>query len=206
MELMEAMSTRRSVRRFKSTRVPKEVIVRLLEAAALAPTAGNRQTWEFLVIEGKHLKRMLDLLDRSWQAKVAELPEETLSKSLEGLSIPTVASGDKVKGLWQFYKTLGGAPVAIVITVPKSEDHWTWSNNIKEGSAATENLILAAWDAGLGSCWMTGPIHKYEDTIKEFLRIEKDKEIIAIVPIGKPDVEPAKPRKIAVETKTRWLS
>ncbi len=50
MELKEAIRTRRSIRKFTSEAVPQEMIQLILEAAMLAPSAGNQQPWHFVVV------------------------------------------------------------------------------------------------------------------------------------------------------------
>ncbi len=50
MELMEAILTRRSIRKFKKEAISKELIEKLLRAAMAAPSAGNRQPWHFIVL------------------------------------------------------------------------------------------------------------------------------------------------------------
>lgn len=50
MELREAIRTRRSIRKFKREAVPQEMVQLILEAAMLAPSAGNQQPWHFLVV------------------------------------------------------------------------------------------------------------------------------------------------------------
>lgn len=57
MELFEAIFTRRSIRNFKPDLVPDELIGQMLSAAMTAPSAGNQQPWQFIVI------RKRDLLD-----------------------------------------------------------------------------------------------------------------------------------------------
>ena len=55
MELMEGILTRRSIRKFTDKKVPKEIIDELLKAAMQAPSAGNNQPWEFIVIDDRKL-------------------------------------------------------------------------------------------------------------------------------------------------------
>ena len=53
MEFAEVVRKRRSIRRYKETPVPRESIVKLLEAARLAPSAGHRQPWHFIVVQDR---------------------------------------------------------------------------------------------------------------------------------------------------------
>ena len=55
MELQEAILKRRSIRSFKDTKVKEEDIKTLLELAMAAPSAMNKQAWEFIVIENKEV-------------------------------------------------------------------------------------------------------------------------------------------------------
>jgi len=58
-ELYEAIQGRRSIRAFKSDPVPEEVLHRVLTAAIWAPSAGNLQPWEFVVVREPNRKRQL---------------------------------------------------------------------------------------------------------------------------------------------------
>jgi nitroreductase len=53
MNTLEAIRTRRSVRNFATKAIPKETIEELLRAAMSAPSAGNEQPWQFLVIDDR---------------------------------------------------------------------------------------------------------------------------------------------------------
>lgn len=51
MDAMEAILTRRSIRRFTDESVSEDLIESVLRAAMAAPSAGNEQPWEFIVIQ-----------------------------------------------------------------------------------------------------------------------------------------------------------
>ncbi|MDX9787891.1 MAG: nitroreductase family protein [Desulfobacterales bacterium] len=205
MELIDAIRTRRSIRKFKPDPVPRDIIIKILEAANLAPSAGNKQCWEFLVLQRSLLDRMQKILVDSFQGVLDAVSEDDFREIVKDLPIPCDDSQDKVDGLKLFFKYLGNAPLAIIVTVPKAEDKWTMHNNIKDGSAATQNLLLAAWNEGLGTCWMTGPLFMRENEIFRFLNISKQKEIIGIIPLGVPDQHPSTPIKVDVQKITFWL-
>ena len=65
----ETIEKRRSIRKYKNLPVPKKDIVKILEAARLAPTAGNQQPWKFLVIQDKK--------------KINKIKEECIAVSVE---------------------------------------------------------------------------------------------------------------------------
>jgi len=49
----EAIVKRRSIRRFKPDPISNEALMKILEAGRLAPSAGNRQPWHFIVVMDK---------------------------------------------------------------------------------------------------------------------------------------------------------
>lgn len=59
MDVFEAIKGRRSIRAFESRNVPDELIEKLIDAACWAPSAGNIQPWEFVVVRKPEIKRML---------------------------------------------------------------------------------------------------------------------------------------------------
>jgi len=59
MELSEAIKGRRSIRTFKNQNVPDKMIDKLIDAARWAPSAGNIQPWEFVIITKPTVKKKL---------------------------------------------------------------------------------------------------------------------------------------------------
>ena len=59
MEVLEAIEERRSVREYKPSSIPKEHLKKILEAARLAPSAGNRQPWRFIIVRKPEQKEHL---------------------------------------------------------------------------------------------------------------------------------------------------
>jgi nitroreductase len=53
MELLEAIKTRRSIRQFHDKPVSEEHVMTIVEAAMLAPSAGNQQPWHFIIISDR---------------------------------------------------------------------------------------------------------------------------------------------------------
>lgn len=64
--LMDAMTQRRSVRRYKEKSFPMEELTSLVEAARWAPSAGNSQPWEFLLINDEKMVRVLKSVSPGW--------------------------------------------------------------------------------------------------------------------------------------------
>lgn len=89
------------------------------------------------------------------------------------------------------------APVCIVVSVDPKEDPFHF---IEDGATATQNMSLAAYSLGLGSCWI-GVFNlerrkgSYEEKIKSLLEIPKDHRVISVLPVGVPKLSREKGRK-----------
>ena len=59
MDVYTAIATRKSVRAFQDREVPEELLLRLLEAARLAPSACNFQEWRFVVVRNSETRKRL---------------------------------------------------------------------------------------------------------------------------------------------------
>lgn len=189
MEFFDLVKKRRSVRKYKSQPVDKEDILKILDAANWAPSAMNWQPWEFIVVSGELLKSM----GNSFKAVMEKIMQESEEKAFNDEFI-------------KFAAHYGGAPVVIIVLTKASEKPNVVKANLESASAAMENLVLAATNLGMGTCWMTGPLHD-ENSLRDILDISPDKEIVAVTPLGYPDEVPEpRPRLDAeLKQKVRWL-
>ena len=73
MEVKEAIEKRKSIRDYKDTPVPEDKLLRVLEAARLAPSGGNRQQWKFVVVRDADKRQRLSRAANG-QAQVARAP------------------------------------------------------------------------------------------------------------------------------------
>jgi len=91
LDAMEALLTRRSIRKYKEGEVSDNIIKEILTAAMNAPSAGNQQPWQFIVIR-----------DRQTLGKITEI--HSYSKMLKEAALAIVLCGDlsleKYKGFW----------------------------------------------------------------------------------------------------------
>ena len=66
MEALETMKTRRSVRKYKSDMIPKDIIEKIIEAGTYAPTGMNRQTPIIIAVTNKEVRDKLSKLNASF--------------------------------------------------------------------------------------------------------------------------------------------
>jgi len=108
MDLMEAIKTRRSIRRFKEAPVPENLLKEVLSAARLAPSADNAQPWRIIVVMDEELKLKLAAAAHG-QKFIAQAP-----LVLVVCGVPDEA-----------FPTIGGYMSAHVIDVAIAVDHAT---------------------------------------------------------------------------------
>ena len=80
---------------------------------------------------------------------------------------------------------------AIIAVVMNSDSRW-W---IEDGSAAIENILIAATALGYGSCWLEGWTLPREDEFKKLLSIPDEKRLLTLIPIGVPVGWPTREKK-----------
>jgi nitroreductase len=150
MDVFEAIKGRRSVRKFKRKSVSADMVEKLIDAGRWAPSAGNIQPWEFIIVRKAEIK--------------AELAE---------------AAGGQA--------FIEEAPVAIVVCANENRSVQGYGVRgktlycIQDTAAAIQNIHLAAYALGLGTCWV-GAFG--EEEVKEALKIPDGVRPVAIVPVG----------------------
>ena len=163
----EFLKMRRSVREFKSGRVPRETLARAIDTARWAPSAVNIQPVRWLVVEDPENTKTLAGLIAAW-----------VKRSLTGRYRRFSDAWEKGRDI-----ILRGAPHVIVAYAPE-ENPWSPADS----AIAVTYLELAAKAAGLGTCW-SGLLVKaaeYDKAITEYLGIPAGHKIFGAVMIGAP--------------------
>jgi nitroreductase len=181
MELFEAISTQRAMRRLKPDPVPDSTIRQVLAFATCAPSGGNRQDWSFVVVRDPATRARLGELYRESWGEVMKLPYYARAAK----EPPDSAAGRLLASARYLSEHLGEAPVLILACIALDVSA---SSTLTTGASiypAVQNLMLAARALGVGSCITT--IHKYRDAeVKELLGIPANIETAALIPLGYP--------------------
>jgi len=187
--LYDAMSSCRAVRRLRPDSVPDDVIERVLQAAAWAPTGGNQQPWRIVAVRDAGIKRALgDLYQPVW-ADYAAASRRGIAKLDEARRDGverTLAAGDYLADHF------GETPVVAVFCFsPRNmaiTDAGLDRPSVVGGGSvypAVQNLLLACRAEGLG-CVLTTLLCIKEVEVKQLLEIPDDWFTCAAVPIGYP--------------------
>ncbi|MCL4503558.1 MAG: nitroreductase family protein [Deltaproteobacteria bacterium] len=188
MDVYAAIHQRRSHRSYRPEMPPRKILERIIEAAMWAPSGVNLQGWELTVMAGKERDDFVNLVSQAVKYLLPRLKQANFPEEAQ-------------KQVMQFFKNLGGAPVAVAVTIFKAADAHSHKSIIQSGAALMQNLLLAAAAEGLGTCWMTGANYLEEEILK-FLG-KTDRELLAITPVGYPAKEPPPPPRKGREV--RWL-
>jgi len=156
LDVLEAINARRSIRSYRGDPVPEAMVLKVLEAATKAPSAGNVQPFKIVLVRGASGRS--ELAKAAWdQGFVAE------------------------------------APVVIVFLVDLNEASGRYGSRGRElyslldVGAAIENLMLAAQENGLGTCWV-GAFK--EEEVARALNLPSDLRPVSIVSLGYPTRQP----------------
>jgi len=126
-EVLNKMQTRRSIRKFKSDMVPREVLEKIIDAGTYAASGMNKQAGIIVAVTNKEVRDKLSKANARVMGNEATDP---------------------------FY----GAPVVLVVLASKEAGTYVY-----DGSLVMGNLMLAAHELGIGSCW----IHRAKEVFEQ---------------------------------------
>ncbi len=187
--IFDAIRARRSIRRYSTQPVDRTTIDVILDVAAHAPSAHNRQPWRFAVVTSPEAKEQL----------ASAMGERLRADRLADGDAPDVVEGDVSRSRAR----ITAAPVVLVACLTMSDmDQYLDARRgdaerimaIQCVAAAVQNSLLAAHALGLGACWMCAPLFA-PDEARASLDLPDDWEPQALVTLGYPAAE-AKPKEI----------
>ena len=187
--VLEAIRTRRSVRRYEDKPIPRGTLNTIMEAGNWAPSGGNFQPSRFVVVEDPELK--LKLREVALQKRLEDLREadpERYERLMERL-----AHGED-----PIYRS---APVILFVIGTRRRrvlQEGTKDLNIDTYgcSMVCQNIMLAAHSLGIGSCWVAFGSRVTDDPeIVEALELKDSVRIFGPIILGYPDHYPEPPPK-----------
>jgi nitroreductase len=168
LDTKQAILTRRSVRSFVKRTVPPDMIAEILDSASKAPSASNGRPWEFVIVKDQKIKE-----------RIGYLGARSLYERKKR----------KLKLAKEKFLLIADAPVYIVVACDTKKSPIFW---VHDGSAATQNILLAAHSMGLGAVWLGAPVAltKHQNEIKKMLNMPRHVKIASIVALGYPKKVP----------------
>lgn len=206
---LDFIYNRKSIRKFKDDKLPKEDIIEMIRAATYAPSPKNQQNWHFAIIDDKD--KIMDM------AVVVEDGHRDIANMFK-------CQKEKINYMkfMKYYTLFKNAPVVVVV-YGKEYDMIEYKILKENGAseeilneilsprsdaqsigAAVENFLLAATAMGYGACYMTGPTHS-KKKLEDAIGFSKEGyDLMAMIAVGVPegDIHPQPPRKPIEEVVT----
>ncbi len=208
MELFDALSTTRAVRRFTDEPVTDDEILTCLRAASQGPSGGNIQPWQFLVVTDPETKRALGDVYRRGYARyepaLLKIRPPARSEADEASFTRMMAASRHLA------EHLGTAPALVLVLMPNismtlADDQGPLDVGTPFASVypAVQNFMLAARGLGIGTT-LTTVYRIYQDEIRALCAIPERYEVVAMIPMGRPERPFRVGRRRPVEQVTHW--
>ncbi len=174
MDLTEAILKRRSIRKYKPEPVPKETIREILEVASHSPISPSFKKHEYYILTGSKKEELVKLVSQNTThlKEILDILEEK----------------ERNKAIF-YYADLGGAPVIIIVVVPKLESVWEFKGVATPCGTEIMLIELVAFSKGLGTCCFT-MAPWVEEKVSKLLNLPEDKTVLYGLTLGYADEEP----------------
>jgi nitroreductase len=211
MELRTVMRTTPATREFTDEPVGDEVVHAILDTARFAPSGGNRQGWQVILLRDPQVRaRVRGLYVLAWREYTAHLraglvPFAPLDDGRWSGPAVELDEARATPSPMPFADHLDEVPVLLAVVVELSQlavvDNGLDRQSIVGGASVypfCHNVLLAARDAGLGGV-ITTVLCRQEPAVKELLGIPDGHALAALVALGHPVREITRLRRAAVE-------
>ena len=191
MNVIETITSRRSIRAFLSTPVEREKLDAVLTAAARTPSWANTQPWEIFVAAGNTLERIREGYQKKYAEKTPAAPEtprptewpESARKRMQQLS-PDMARdcGDAVEQFALLNQKMFNAPLVVYICMDKILSEWS----LYDIGAYSQSFMLAALEQGLSTIPAI-TLTFYPDVLRRELEIPDNLKVTIGIAVGYAD-------------------
>ena len=180
-ELFDVIGAQRACRSFLTDPVSDADLERVLDAAVHAPSAENRQPWEFVVVRDATARAAIgELINRGWESGGREFSSLRLTPGLLA-DVERGATGG-----------IAAAPVQIVVGA--NTHRGLAVTSAESVFPALQNLMLAAGALGLGTALTTIAV-AFGDELRTIVGFPDHVRPMAVIPIGHPARPLGPPRR-----------
>lgn len=194
MNITQLVKSRRSVRQFKSTKVPRDVIHVILDMARWAPSAHNAQPWRFIVIDDEEVKRKLATeMGKAW---LSDMLEDEVPKD-EAERIVKLKSWDRITR----------SPLVVIACLTMEDMHRYLDSRrqkaehvmaVQSVAVYIQTMLLLAHYHGLSACWICAPLF-CQNAVRKVLGLPRKLEPQAMIIMGYTDEKPQPPPRKSLE-------
>jgi len=200
MELSDVIKKRRSVRKFKATKIPESIINEMLYSASLSPSGGNSQNWIFGVItDDTQKEKLAETAGQQTWIKDAPVIIAGCSKVDWDIALLPEDNFGKIVNYTRFGKEF----IDYLCMFPDRKACMTLFENANP-LIPMEHIFLTAVSHGLSACFVG-----FLDIAKanEVLGLPDDTTCLFLLPIGYPDEEPKEKELKTIESicfRNKW--
>lgn len=178
MEFADLLHARRSVRRYRDEPVDMDVVREMIRESTLAPSAGNGQPWQFVIVTDKTLmKTMSDQSKHYLLDRMNANPDDHANKYRSMLEKPG-------------YNVYYNAPCLVIIGGDAE-----LKNLVADCSLAACYFMMAATARGLGTCWINLGAELHDPDTRRTLGMPETFRIVAPIIVGHPAAVPSMPTR-----------
>lgn len=191
MSEFEFIDKRKSCRTYLDQPVPREDLMKLIEAATMAPSPKHQQNWHFVVISNREMIEKITRIVDQKHTYIASLIDDEKDRARYMRLLPYYTNFRNSESLVVVYskdyemieETIlrkHGVNEAILeeLLYPRSD--------AQAIGAAIENFMLAAANMGYGTCYMTGPTYAKKE-LEDLIKFNQDEyHLMAMISIGVP--------------------
>jgi nitroreductase len=197
LSVQSALKDRRTTRGFRSDRIGRDVVTKILEPALRAPSWANTQPWELFVAAGEPLERIRSGYGEMLKSCVPRSPDialpkewpdacrlrmETLKAERTELIEKSCKPGESLPDLMQMNYKLFNAPVVVYLCMDRCLTPWS----LFDLGAISQSIMLSAEEQGIGSA-VAITLAAHPDIIRKELGIPADLAIVIGIALGRPD-------------------
>ncbi|MGB9854320.1 MAG: nitroreductase family protein [Candidatus Bathyarchaeales archaeon] len=190
MNVAELIKSRRSVRKFKPVKIPREVVEKILDLARWAPSAHNSQPWRCVVIDDEKVKEKLAKeMGEMW---LSDMLRDGVSKD-KAEEIVRLESWDRI--------TKSSAIIIVCLTMEDMHKYpderrrrAEYLMGVQSVAAYIQTLLLLTHYYGLGACWVCAPLF-CKNVVRRVLGLPRKIEPQAMIVMGYADEKPPPPSR-----------
>ena len=189
-ELYDGLMTTRAMRRFTDEPVTEEEVERILAAAVQAPSGGNIQPYQFLVVT--------DAARRTAIGEIYRRAYDRYEPAVLAL-FPPIEDPDERRRHernWamsrRLAESIGSAPVMVLVLAPRismsvrdADGEMDVGSVLASVYPAVQNLVLAARSMGIGTC-LTTVYRIHEAEVRAVCEVPDRYDVVALLPLGRP--------------------
>jgi nitroreductase len=197
LSVQSALKDRRTTRAFRSDKIGRDVVAKVLEPALWAPSWANTQPWELFVAAGEPLERirkgyaskLKDCVPRSPDiALPTAWPDacrgrmETLKAERSAAMAEACPDPSAIPDLMQMNYRLFDAPVVVYLCMDRCLAPWS----LFDLGAMSQSIMLSAEEQGVGSA-VAITLAAHPDIVRKELGIPNDLAVVIGIALGRPD-------------------